>query len=561
MTHRLIGCGLTVAVIAGTVSGCGGRESPGLGATVDGGTIVIAAPAEAETLLPPTIISLAAKQVVDQIFDHLAQAPADLNTVGSDGYLPQAADSWEWSPDSSAITFRLNPNAAFHDGVPVRAADVAFSYELTSDPVVASVVRSNFPAIDSITTPDSLSVRVRFANRSPERFFQLVSNLWILPRHLLVSVDRKQIRTAAFARTPVGSGPFRFVRWDARSIIELAANTAYHRGRPHLDRVIFAYSSDVPTASNRVAAGEADLVEIIRAETVGPLQGNPSIRFAAYGNYTNGYLLYNLRDPTSRSRPHPILGDHAMRLALSMALDRYGAVRSVYDTLAYPAYGPFVRALWTSDTTITSFPYDTAAAARMLDSSGWKDTNGDGIRDRGGRTLHLRLAFPAPSTTRRRLAIIFQDQWKRAGVDVSIEELDPVVFAANLEAGKFDVAVQASGYDPSPSTISQNWSARDQNFRSNPAQYDNPHLDSLMEQVRLISDRARAKAIYREIYQGIVNDIPAAFLFEPRQIAAMHERIKTPPLRPDYWWANMAEWNIPASERIDRDKAGLPPGK
>ena len=129
---------------------------------------------------------------------------------------------------------------------------------------------------------------------------------------------------------------------------------------------------------------------------------------------------------------------------------------------------------------------------------------------------------------------------------------------ATLEAGNFDVAVHAWNLDVTPSSISQAWGGRDLNKLSNPARYSNPHLDSLMADVVQIADRAKAKAMYREIYQGIVNDIPAAFLFEPRQIAAIQKRIKTPALRSDGWWANIPEWSIPVTERIDRDKVGLP---
>ncbi|MEP7344283.1 MAG: hypothetical protein ABI877_03405, partial [Gemmatimonadaceae bacterium] len=96
---------------------------------------------------------------------------------------------------------------------------------------------------------------------------------------------------------------------------------------------------------------------------------------------------------------------------------------------------------------------------------------------------------------------------------------------------------------------------------SNPARYMNPHLDSLMADVVLVTDRAKAKAIYRNIYQGIVNDVPAAFLWEARTIAAIHKRIKTPPLRADGWWMNIPQWSIPVGERIDRDNVGLPAAK
>lgn len=550
------------AAILALVAGCSTGEKAGqAGAAGDGGTLVVAAPAEAETLLPPVVETTSAQQVVDLMFEHLAAVAPGQDTEGDDAFDPQAADSWAWSSDSSAVTFHLNQNGRWHDGRPLVAADVGFSYDITTDPVVASFNRTNLPKVDSIATPDSFTVRFHFVDKSPERFYRLVTNLWLVPKHLLDTLDRTQLRSAAFARNPVGSGPFRFSRWDARSVIEVVANTGYPRGRPHLDRVVFAFSGDLPTASNRVAAGEADFIERVRPETQAALLANPQLRFASSDNFDLAYLLFNLHDPDDRSRPHPILGDRQTRLALGKALDRASAVRSVYDTLAFPALGPFVRAQWAADTTLSAIPFDTAAASRTLDSLGWKDSNGDGIRDRGGKRLQIGLAFPAPSSTRRRLAVVFQEQWKRAGVEVALQELDPAVSAEVTRAGKFDTYIQVVSVDASPSVVAQHWGGRDMNVNSNPGRYANPRIDSLMAAAAAEKDRTKAKALYRETYQGILDDVPAVFLFEPRVIAAVHKRFRTPPFRADGWWKNITEWSVPAEERIDRDNVGLPAQK
>lgn len=539
------------------LAACGGAES-GTAHGADGGTLVIAAPGEAETLFPLFVNSTASKQIVDQIFDHLADLGPDLNTIGDRGFRPRAATSWEWSADSSTVTFHLDPAATWHDGKPVRAADVVFSYGLYVDPVINAWNAPNIPPMDSVREVDSLSVAFRFKQRTPERFFQLVTNIWLLPRHLIDSLDRKHLASSTFARNPVGSGPFKFVRWEPRSVIELIANTAYPQDRPPLDRVVFAYAENPPTAAKKVVAGEADLVEVVRPEYQESLIASPTVRIDRYRAFDVGYLLYNLTDRRNRAKPHPILGNRALRLALAMAFDRASAIRNVYDTLAVESHGPFVQAQWSADTTIPVIPYDTVGAVALLDSLGWKDTNGDGVRDKDGRPLRLDIAFPAPSSTRRRLSVILQEQWKRVGVDAVLRELDFAPFVDDLQKGDFDVVMHGWHYDASPSSLEQAWGGKAFGHNSNYGRYANPYVDSLIPIAMADADIEKAKNDYHAIYRTIVADVPAVFVYETKPYLAVHKRVVLPPLTSDSWWADIRDWSIPVGKRIDRDKVGLP---
>lgn len=551
------------AVALGTaffgMGGCQKSGEPGAGAAgPDGGTVIVAAAAEAETLLPPLVQTTAAKQIVDLVFDFLADIGPNLNTVGDAGFTPRLASSWDWSADSSAITFHVNPKARWHDGRPVTGADVAFSYDLSADPVVESYIRTNLPAMDSVRTPDSLSVTFYYKTKTPERFYQLVYNLWILPKHLLDTLDRKQLASSAFARNPVGSGPFKFARWDARSAIEVDANTEYALGRPHLDRVVFAISGDLGTAANRVAAGEADVVEMIRPETQDVLAKSGKVRFLRYGGWDAFYLAFNLRNPANRNAPHPILADRGVREAIAMAIDRPAAVRNVFDTLATLMEGPFVRAHFSADTSLHQLPHDSVRAMHVLDSLGWKDTNGDGIRDRGGKPLRLDVVVPSTSLARRRMAAIMQEQCKKVGIDITVREVEPAAMSKMMNEGAFDVVINGWHFDPSPASVSQSWGANDLNTNSNIGRYKNAHADSLMKLVVEEPNPAKARALYAEIYRTIVADVPAVFLWELTGNAAVQKRIDVPSLRGDAWWATIPKWSVPAGQRIDRDKVGLP---
>jgi peptide/nickel transport system substrate-binding protein len=277
-----------------------------------------------------------------------------------------------------SIAFRIHPLARWHDGRSVTSSDVRFSVELNKDPRAGSNRLAALADVDSVSTPDSLTAVVWYARRSPEQFYNVAYIIWVLPEHLLRDADRANLGAHPFARNPVGSGPFRFVRWEARSVIEVAADTAYHLGRPLLDRVIWTLNPDASSALVKVLAREADLFELITTEGMAQLAGQELVRAVPYANPNYGYLGFNFRDPKNPSRPHPLFGDREVRRAVAMAIDRGALVKNVFDSLAFLGAGPFSRMMATADTMLAVVPYDSAGADRLLDSLGWRDRDGDG---------------------------------------------------------------------------------------------------------------------------------------------------------------------------------------
>jgi peptide/nickel transport system substrate-binding protein len=222
-----------------------------------GGTLLIALPVEPATLMPPLIRQANEKEIADQIFDFLADIGPDLNTLGDAGFTPRLAESWQWSGDSLSIAFRLNPRARWHDGHKVTANDIRFTIGLIKDPRVGAWDASALADVDSVSVPDSLTAVVWFARRSPEQFYNVAYKVMIAPEHILRDADRARLDAHPFARNPTGSGPFRFMRWDARSAVEVAADTGYHLGRPLLDRVIWVLNPDPSAALVNVLAGKS----------------------------------------------------------------------------------------------------------------------------------------------------------------------------------------------------------------------------------------------------------------------------------------------------------------
>ena len=169
------------------------------------GTVVFAAIGEPASLLPPVTDHILDRDIFDQLFLKLADIGPGLNTVGDSGFQPQLADRWTWT-DSLTLAFHLDPRARWQDGRPVTAGDVVFTFAAYADSILDAADRVNLARIASVTAPDSSTAVFRFRQRYPEMFFDAVYYLRILPAHLLRSLPLHDWRSAAFGRSPIGTG-------------------------------------------------------------------------------------------------------------------------------------------------------------------------------------------------------------------------------------------------------------------------------------------------------------------------------------------------------------------
>lgn len=531
-------------------------QAAGTAAGAAGGTLVVSVGADVDALVPPMVAQQQGFEVRDLVFDRLAEPGVALNTVGDKGFAPRVAERWVWAPDSLSIAFHIDPRARWHDGAPVSATDVRFTFATYMNPAIGSPNVPMLANIDSVTARDSLTAVYWFKRRYAEQFFDATFQMHILPEHLLGTLKPDEIRTSAFARHPVGTGRFRFARWEPGSVIEVVADSANYRGRPQLDRVVWTIAPDPTTMAARVFTGEADVGETLRPADVPALAKHPELRWVRYPALFHGFMAFNLFDGAS-SRPHPIFGDRTVRRALSMVIDRPRIVQNVFDSLAVVSYGPFTRAQSSADTTIAQIPYDLAGAKRLLDSAGWKE-GPNGTRQKNGRPLRFGLIYPTSSTARQRIAVLMQDMFRQVGVAV---ELEPMEINAAIEretAHKFDATIRNMGEDPSPSTIRQMWSSAAAQAKDggNISRYQSAAFDASVDSAVYASSPAAAKAHFRRAYETIIADAPAIWLYEPTGNLVINSRVSAGPIRPDAWWAGLAEWRVGPGQRA-RDTVGV----
>lgn len=509
-------------------------------------TLIIASPADADALIPPIVSTTQGKQVVDLIFDRLAAPRLPLQTTGDSSFVPQLAARWTWASDSLSITFHLAPEARWHDGAPVRAEDVRFSFALATDPRVGSPHESNFAGLDSVTVRDSLTAVAWWSARHPEQFFQVAYNLAVLPEHLLRTVPRDSLAQSAFASHPIGSGQYRFESWQRQRNLVLVADSGNYRGAPSTTRVIWLVTADPTAASASLLSGQADVLESVRGDAMRAARASPLMQTVEYGSLDYAYLLFNYR--VAGGSATSIFAERGVRVALTHAVDREAVVANALDSLGSVALGPFTRATASVDTAMRQIPYDTARAARMLDSLGWKRTATDGMRQRAGQPLRFEVLVPSTSTPRQRIAVLLQAQFRALGVKMDITSLEPQGFGQRLMSGDFDAALNMWRTDPSPSTIRQVWGTTSAGTSgANFGYYSNRAFDAAVDSAASTFDVTQQQSLYRRAYQSIVDDAAALWLYEPRNFAAIHARIQPRGMRADAWWAELADWTIRAT--------------
>ena len=359
----------------------------------------------------------------------------------------------------------------------------------------------------------------------------------------------------------MGSGQYRFVRWIPRAAVELAADTANYRGAPGLSRVIWSIAPDFNSALTRFFTGETDLFPQLRPENLREVAKHPDLKTQTYRGLAYFFAQFNLRDPANHDRPHPLFANRELRRALTMATDRAALVRSVFDTLALPALGPTLRVYSTTDPNLQQIPFDLPHARALLDSLGWRVTTPDSMRTRNGKPLRFTMSVPSSSQVRVQLAVLLQEQFRRAGVKMDIEQLDFPVLAEKDRKRAFDATIGQWNTQPSPGAVLGSWgiagsrAANGNNFGS----YENPAFDANVDSALASFDLAARKRYFTTAYQTIIQDAPAIWIAEPKQIVGYHGRLQLAPLRPDAWWIHIPDWSIPRDKRIARDSVPAAP--
>jgi peptide/nickel transport system substrate-binding protein len=313
---------LTVLVLAAWLPAC----QPEAGRR--GATVLFASGADLQSINPLLTQHPLARQVQRYV---LLTTLARYDSTLTPG--PYLAREWRWSPDRRALAFALHPGVRWHDGVPTTARDVRWTLEAARDPATGYPRLVDLEELASVETPDDTTVVLRFA-RAQERFPDVLTDLAVLPAHLLDSVPRGALRRAAWNARPVGNGPFRFVAHEPNRRWVFAADSGFPPalgGPPRLERLIVVVVDEPTTKLAALTSGELDFAGIQPAHA-SFVRRDPALEVRTFPLLlTYGIVLNTRRAP---------FDDLAIRQAVGSAIDRREIVEGYLYGFGMPATGP-----------------------------------------------------------------------------------------------------------------------------------------------------------------------------------------------------------------------------
>jgi peptide/nickel transport system substrate-binding protein len=335
----------------------------------------------------------------------------------------------------------------------------------------------------------------------------------IVPKHLLDGLDYQKWYEWDFWLRPVGNGPYRYLRYQPGTMVELEANPDYYRGKPPIERVVLKFTRGA--SLTELLSGSVDAI-VLNDSSQLPAIANDA-RFRTYWEMTNGgsndfvALLWQ--------NEHPLFRDPEVRRALSLAINR----RELLQVLNQPPEFSLVDGVYTSRQARRgegSEPrYNVAEAVRLLDTSGWRRRGSDGLRQRAGREFRFTaLTQPGSWTT---AALYVQDQFRDLGVRMEVQPLERSTAQTRLRARNFEAAIFRNHF-----VNSTDWQLGFLGVEPSPIGYRSPDLTRLLERLRMAIDPVVEDQLYGEMSDLLRRDQPFAFLFRSAVPHVVHTRVR-----------------------------------
>jgi len=494
----------------------------------------------------------------DWLIYHLSAEPATLNPItATDAYegivtggnvyetllkrdnktlelIPLLAESWTISDDKLTYTFKIKEGIKWQDGVPFTADDIVFSFKTIMNPKVdAPQLRSYYQEIKEVVALDDHTVRFTYA-RPYFLALEFCGGIPIVPRHIF---EKGDFNTNPAGRAPVGTGPFRFVKWTTGREIVLEKNNDYWGMKPYLNKIVFRIINDPSVALQVLKRQELDVASLT------PIQwerqtGSPDFEknFDKFSYYTPNYSYIGWNST------RPFFSDKRVRKAMTHLVNRELILENIMFNLGAVVTNPFYINSPEYDKDIKPIPYDPEAARKLLDEAGWTDHDGDGVRDKDGVKFAFEFLIPGGSETGEKIATILKEELDKIGIVMDIRKTEWAVFTQRLNERNFDAVTLAwsMGVESDPYQI---WSSTQAESGSNFVGFKNAEADKLIEQARQEFDRKKRIELYRK-FSTIVNDEqPYTFLFCRKATVAVAKRFENVTVYP--LGVDPLEWYVP----------------
>ncbi|MGC4108555.1 MAG: ABC transporter substrate-binding protein [Thermomicrobiales bacterium] len=470
-----------------------------------GGELIYANSSDIGTLNPIIRVDINALFLLQNMFNNLVT-----QSVIDGSVVPDLADYWETTDDFMTYVFHLNAKATWHDGKPVTADDVIFSFHAAMDPSGISPYRADLTGnIASISAIDEKTVRVDAKEALAAFLAKTVLLVPIVPKHIWESTPVANWGSAAAATGSdpaqvIGSGPFKFVEWvpNDHATMERWADYWVPEMVPVIDRGTYRVVPDLTTAIQTLKTGETDVV-LVPPQQIKDFDGSQDVTVATFDDWS--WTLFSPQQDPSVAK---FFMEKDVRQALMYGLDREGIVSGILAGNATVAEGlqPVPSRAYAPERLSTHYTYDVEKAKSLLDGAGWTDSDGDGIREKDGLKFSTELYYDSSDAANDQLVAYMQQAWKEIGIDIIPTSL--------VQSALIDQVVGKNDYQLALFGIS--WTDEDQGilYRSdawpdkggfNVSRYSNPEFDTLNDQQLKEFDPAARMAIIEES-NNILND-------------------------------------------------------
>lgn len=571
--------GLLLLLVCWALAGCSPnvketpaeRDSETFAAPTPGGSVIVGSDSEPDTLNPLLSTTAAAARVEygvneSQIYETLLQ----YDTEAWSFTRPLLAEGEpEISEDHLTYRVTLRDGIKWHDGHPLSNEDILFSVKATMLPGVdAAALRGSFADLIDVNLAAPRTIEFKFSTPNFLNLF-FVGGTAIIPRHvfdpaglldhltyhdIIGPAGKTDSKAKQFAsefnkhsanRAPVGTGPFKFERWESGKDIVLVRNDDYWGRKPSLDRIVYRVIRDSAAAFAALKSGELDFVPRLSPVQYSEqtkdsgFESRFSTQVYATPQYT--YIVWN--------QNRPVFKDKRVRQALTMLVDRKQIVEKLRYGLADLTESHFNPKSPDYDHDLTPYPFDPARARQLLDEAGWKDSDGDGIRDLNGVPFRFEFSAASASTLMAQLLPVLRAEFLKAGIDMRERLIDFTVLVEAVRDRRFD-ATGLNWVTPLVSDPYQVWHSSSIGDRgSNFGGFKNAEADQLIEQARMEFDAEKRRLIYKRWQEIVHEEQPYTFLFVPREAAAYAKRFRNVRFYPPAPGYDLQEWFVPAESR------------
>jgi peptide/nickel transport system substrate-binding protein len=490
-----------------------------------GGILNIGRSATPDSLNPGVAYLSEAFDIINLVYDTLITT--DLRNQAQ----PQLAKEWSVSADGKVWTFKLHDGVKWHDGQPLTAEDVAYTFNLIKGFEAFALIKTYTTLLAKAEAPDATTAVLTFEQpvaNTDERF----SSVYVLPKHIWEKLPDEKAATEFENLDMIGSGPFKLAEFKSGEFTRLTANKEHYLTPPKIDEVIFKVYNNDDAMVQALKSGEVDLISP-PSTVVRSLQSESNIKVEIGKALDLTDIIFNTTDPKNcppdvgKCTGHPALRDVKVRQALSYATDKQALIDTVLLglgapglTLVMPGHGDgFAK-------DVADYPFDTEKAKQTLEDAGYKDTDGDGIREMPGdpsKPLNFRFSFPSDqaAATGPRFFETLRDQWKQAGVEITLQAMEAdALTAVCCPAFDFDVIRWGWGAGSDPSSLLYIATTDEIPTGNSETGYSNPEYDTLFKEQEITVDKAKRNEILHKMQEILVRDVPYIIPYYAQNVEA-----------------------------------------